>query len=156
MIDAIHHSNISCTSDVCQRPYCAEHTRSHQNSEVKQRKARSVLGWGTAWEVLRVLLAFCCRLSAAGWGCQVAQPAFVPLTQTRRHIGNAKHRLFCASLHRDPAHLTRRGEIERSPVPSGEVPQRMKSILSLPPFGVGLVFLLSLLKAANEDWPENS
>ena len=42
-----------------QRPYCVECTRSHPNSEVKQRKARSVLGWGTAWEVLRVLLAFC-------------------------------------------------------------------------------------------------
>ena len=42
-----------------QRPYSVEHTRSHPNSEVKQPKARSVLGWGTAWEVLRVLLAFC-------------------------------------------------------------------------------------------------
>ena len=41
-----------------QRPYCVEYTRSHLNSEVKQRKARSVLGWGTAWEALRVLLAF--------------------------------------------------------------------------------------------------
>ena len=41
-----------------QRPYSVEHTRSHLNSEVKQPKARSVLGWGTAWEVLRVLLAF--------------------------------------------------------------------------------------------------
>ena len=27
-------------------------------SEVKQRRARSVLGWGTAWEDLRVLSAF--------------------------------------------------------------------------------------------------
>ena len=43
---------------VRQRPYCAECTRSHPNSEVKQRKARIVLGWGTAWEVLRVPLAF--------------------------------------------------------------------------------------------------
>ena len=41
-----------------QRPYFVEHTRSHPNSEVKLRKARSVLGWGTAREVLRVLLAF--------------------------------------------------------------------------------------------------
>ena len=41
-----------------QRPYCVEYTRSHPNSEVKQRKARSVLGWGTAWEALRVPLAF--------------------------------------------------------------------------------------------------
>ena len=44
---------------LCRRPYCAESTRSHPNSEVKLRKARSVLGWGTAWEALRVLLAFC-------------------------------------------------------------------------------------------------
>ena len=42
-----------------QRPYCDEYTRSHPNSEVKHRKARSVLGWGTAWEALRVPLAFC-------------------------------------------------------------------------------------------------
>ena len=41
-----------------QRPYYDEYTRSHQNSEVKHRKARSVLGWGTAWEALRVPLAF--------------------------------------------------------------------------------------------------
>ena len=54
------------TSDTCcfrlqpyrQRPYCVECTRSHPNSEVKRRKARSVLGWGTAWEALRVPLAF--------------------------------------------------------------------------------------------------
>ena len=45
-----------------QRPYFVEHTRSHPNSEVKRRKARSVLGLGTAREALRVLLAFCVRL----------------------------------------------------------------------------------------------
>ena len=43
-----------------QRPYCDEYTRSHQNSDVKHHKARSVLGWGTAWEALRVPLAFVC------------------------------------------------------------------------------------------------
>ena len=42
----------------CQRPYCVEYTRSHPNSEVNRQKARSVLGWGTAWEALRVPLAF--------------------------------------------------------------------------------------------------
>ena len=47
-----------CNVLFCQRPYCDEHTRSHPNSEVKHRKARSVLGWGTAWEALRVPLAF--------------------------------------------------------------------------------------------------
>ena len=41
-----------------QRPYCVESTRSHLNSEVKLHKARLVLGWGTAWEALRVLLTF--------------------------------------------------------------------------------------------------
>ena len=41
-----------------QRPYCVERTRSHSNSEVKQRKARLVPGWGTAREALRVPLAF--------------------------------------------------------------------------------------------------
>ena len=42
----------------CQRPYCVENTGSLPNSEVKHRKARIVLGWVTAREVLRVLLAF--------------------------------------------------------------------------------------------------
>ena len=45
-------------SSICQRPYCVENTGSHPNSEVKRRKARIVLGWVTAREVLRVLLAF--------------------------------------------------------------------------------------------------
>ena len=42
----------------CQRPYRNEYTGSLPNSEVNRCRARSVLGWGTAWEVLRVLLAF--------------------------------------------------------------------------------------------------
>ena len=55
---------------VRQRPYRNEYTRSLPNSEVNRCRARSVLGWGTAWEVLWVLLAFllCLRrfnLSAA-------------------------------------------------------------------------------------------
>ena len=41
-----------------QRPYCVECTGSHLNSEVNRRKARIVLRWVTAREVLRVLLAF--------------------------------------------------------------------------------------------------
>ena len=40
------------------RPYRVECTGSLSTSEVKQRRARSVLGWGTAWEDLRVLSAF--------------------------------------------------------------------------------------------------
>ena len=40
-----------------QRPYHVESTQSRQILEVTQRRARSVLGWVTAWEH-RVLLAF--------------------------------------------------------------------------------------------------
>ena len=43
----------------CRRPYRVECTGSLLTSEVKQRHARSVLGWGAAWEDLRVLSAFC-------------------------------------------------------------------------------------------------
>ena len=42
----------------CQRPYRVECTGSLPNSEVKRHRARLVLGWGTAWEDLRVLSAF--------------------------------------------------------------------------------------------------
>ena len=45
------------------RPYRVECTGSLLTSEVKQRRARSVLGWGTAWEDLRVLSAFFLSLS---------------------------------------------------------------------------------------------
>ena len=38
--------------------YCVEYTGSLPTSEVKRRRARLVLGWGTAWEHLRVLSAF--------------------------------------------------------------------------------------------------
>ena len=40
------------------RPYRVECTGSLQTSEVKRRRARLVLGWGTAREDLRVLSAF--------------------------------------------------------------------------------------------------
>ena len=40
------------------RPYRVECTGSLPTSEVKRRRARLVLGWGTAREVLRVLTAF--------------------------------------------------------------------------------------------------
>ena len=40
------------------RPYRVECTGSLSTSEVKRRRARLVLGWGTAWEDLRVLSAF--------------------------------------------------------------------------------------------------
>ena len=40
------------------RPYHVEYTGSLPTSEVKRRRARLVLGWGTAWEHLRVSSAF--------------------------------------------------------------------------------------------------
>ena len=51
------------------RPYRVECTGSLLTSEVKRHRARSVLGWGTAWEDLRVLSAFtrrraCCEVAA--------------------------------------------------------------------------------------------
>ena len=37
-------------ADVCLRPYHVEYTSSRPITEVKQRRARLVLGWVTAWE----------------------------------------------------------------------------------------------------------
>ena len=42
---------------ICRRPYHVECTGSLLTSEVKRHSARLVLGWGTAWEDLRVLSA---------------------------------------------------------------------------------------------------
>ena len=42
---------------ICCRPYHVECTGSLPTSEVKRHRARLVLGWGTAWEDLRVLTA---------------------------------------------------------------------------------------------------
>ena len=49
----------------CQRPYHAEHTGSRPITEVKQRRASSVLGWVTAWEhgvLLALKFFFCLRV----------------------------------------------------------------------------------------------
>ena len=46
-------------STLRRRPYLAEYTRSHLNSEVKLQRARQVPRRGTARENLRVLSAFC-------------------------------------------------------------------------------------------------
>ena len=43
---------------ICWRPYHVECTGSLLTSEVKRHRAQLVLGWGTAWEDLRVLSAF--------------------------------------------------------------------------------------------------
>ena len=53
------------------RPYRVECAGPLPTSEVKRRRARLVLGWGTAREDLRVLSAFVCDACAAG-----AQPNF--------------------------------------------------------------------------------
>ena len=53
------------------RPYRVKCTGSLLTSEVKRRRARLVLGWGTAWEDLRVLSAF---LPRTIWNCGATQP----------------------------------------------------------------------------------
>ena len=56
------HPFVSCCNmqfiDVRRRPYRVEYPGSLLTSEVMQLRARLVLGWGTAWEDLRVLTAF--------------------------------------------------------------------------------------------------
>ena len=53
---------VNCVMDmfhcICWQPYHVECTGSLLTSEVKRHRARLVLGWGTAWEDLRVLSAF--------------------------------------------------------------------------------------------------
>ena len=55
---ACDHQDASPHTDVRWRPYRVECTGSLPTSEVKRRRARLVLGWGTAREDLRVLSAF--------------------------------------------------------------------------------------------------
>jgi hypothetical protein len=64
-----------------QRPRRTECSESPVTSEAKRRKVRFALGWGTAWEVLRVLSSFTCFLwSALPWGTVLpaCRPACVP------------------------------------------------------------------------------
>ena len=57
------------------RPYRVECTGSLPTSEVKRRRARLVLGWGTAREDLRVLPAFhVLRLNALALPAQLVRP----------------------------------------------------------------------------------
>ena len=67
----VHVCNTMLRNCICWRPYRVECTGSLLTSEVKRRRARLVLGWGTAREDLRVLSAFVCDACAAG-----AQPNF--------------------------------------------------------------------------------
>ena len=52
------HCVLKACSVFRRRPYRVECTGSLSTSEVKRHRARLVLGWGTAWEDLRVLSAF--------------------------------------------------------------------------------------------------
>ena len=52
-------NHIIARQDLRWRPYRVERTGSLPTSEVKRRRARLVLGWGTAREDLRVLPALC-------------------------------------------------------------------------------------------------
>ena len=67
------------------RPYRVECTGSLLTSEVKQRRARSVLGWGTAWEDLRVLSAF-----HPAFNCEVHMVPLPDYSRIRRRIGSSQ------------------------------------------------------------------
>ena len=58
-------ANMMHTLIIRWRPYRVEYTGSLLTSEVKRRRARLVLGWGTAQEDLRVVSAF----TTARFGC---------------------------------------------------------------------------------------
>ena len=80
MLEFSSASYVSSLSFQRRRPYRVECTGSLPTSEVKRRRARLVLGWGTAREHLRVLSAFarvlgCCRLLLVFFG--TAQGAVV-------------------------------------------------------------------------------
>jgi hypothetical protein len=47
---ALYLESIGWHQDECLRPYHVEYTGSRLITEVKQRRACSVLGWVTAWE----------------------------------------------------------------------------------------------------------
>ena len=52
-----YYQHVTWNQHLCCRPYHVECTGSLLTSEVKRHRARLVLGWGTAWEDLRVLSA---------------------------------------------------------------------------------------------------
>ena len=88
------------------RSYLLGYTGSHLNSEVKQCKAWSVLGWGTAWEALQVLLALfpdSFFLTASAEGSQhknTLPPHYTMLHYTILHNATQCHTmLYCTTLH---------------------------------------------------------
>ena len=106
----------SCLRQQCfrQRPYCDECTRSHPNSEVKHHKARSVLGWGTAWEALRVPLTFhfaCCKM-------QLSRTTLIKtreLSRARAKMKLSRTTRAKIKLSRTTSCRERRGPTSRSP-----------------------------------------
>ena len=82
-------NHIIARRDLRWRPYRVERTGSLPTSEVKRRRARLVLGWGTAREDLRVLLAFCSFASCvvATWQCCVfSASALISLRAAVRNL----------------------------------------------------------------------
>ena len=77
----------------CLRPYHVENTGSRPITEVKQRRARLVLGWVTAWEYLCAVdffffffffffsffLALLCFLSFCGQFLSLSSPFYLPI-----------------------------------------------------------------------------
>ena len=82
-----------------QRPYRVECTGSLPNSEVKRRRARLVLGWGTAREDLRVLSAF--SISVIFLHDRITLRAFWHMHNqqmpTRKCIRSSEHFRKCAT-----------------------------------------------------------
>ena len=115
-----------------QRPYSVEYTRSHPNSEVKLQKARSVLGWGTAWEALRVLLAFCGSFSA-GKGRQAPSPhRYAAAACTRRRPMHAHHAVRPTSAHKSTHGGTR----------TRNLPVRSRTLCPIEPRGQYIVIYI--------------
>ena len=82
-----------CALTLRRRPYRVECTGSLSTSEVKQHRARLVLGWGTAWEDLWVLSALFCacygsslRTKGAAWApCNAPDPRTIPVLEKGMH-----------------------------------------------------------------------
>ena len=86
------------------RPYHVECTGSLLTSEVKRHRARLVLGWGTAWEDLRVLTAFylstfkpggnkCCHVNVV-----ILDSGNTPAQHAQCHITHAAHFLEISNI----------------------------------------------------------
>jgi hypothetical protein len=99
----------------CRRPYRVEYTGSLLTSEVKRRRARLVLGWGTAREDLRVLSAIYSFASVSNvrtWrfitpACKVHQSSLAWSHLVQKVLSNAA--LTCCHLKHKSNYLQNRG-----------------------------------------------